>query len=213
MSGNFTFAHPLTGYLYCERVLNHEGNEGEEGLSGNKTEFTDLALTEGIQSRIFTIRDAHVMLDSDLAALYQVGTKVLNQAVKRNKGRFPGEFCFRLTAAEFGTLKSQNVTASWGGRRSRPYAFTEQGVAMLSAVLRSDAAVDISVKVIRAFVAMRRFILSNAQIFQRLDTLELRQLETDRKMDGVLNALESGTLKQKQGIFFDGQVFDAHKFI
>ncbi len=110
-------------------------------------------------------------------------------------------------------LKSQFATSSWDGRRTKPYAFTEQGVAMLSAVLRSETAVKMSVQIINAFVAMRRFILSNAQVFQRLDTLELKQLVTDKKMEKVLNAIEAKDIQPKQGIFFDGQIFDAYKFV
>ncbi|WP_269849839.1 ORF6N domain-containing protein [Methanosarcina horonobensis] len=169
------------------------------------------------------------MLDGDLAALYHVETRILNQAVKRNKDRFPEQFCFQLTAGEYERLRSQIVTLENDGaltsqdvtlesrrgkhRKYLPYAFTEQGVAMLSAVLRSDVAVEMSVRIINAFVAMRKFILANAQIFQRLDTLELKQLETDKKMEKVLVAIESREIKPKQGIFYDGQVFDAYIFV
>ncbi len=191
-----------------------------------KTEINgrELAMVVDIQDKIYTFRGAQVMLDRDLAALYNVETRVLNQAVKRNNTRFPDEFCFQLTESEASLLKSQFVmsnnglnselpTAGRGGRRTRPYAFTEQGVAMLSAVLKSDAAIDVSVKLIRAFVAMRRFITSNSDIFRRVDNLELRMMETDRRMESVLNAMETGEVQPKQGIFFDGQVFDAHIFI
>ncbi|HNQ78436.1 MAG TPA: ORF6N domain-containing protein [Acidobacteriota bacterium] len=187
-----------------------------------------LALTKSdIQSRISTVRNAHVMLDSDLAALFGVETKVLNQAVKRNLERFPLEFSFQLTKTEYESLRSQFVTlekdAVWSqnvtleskkGKHTKylPRVFTEQGVAMLSAVLKSETAVQMSIQIIKAFVAMRKFILSNAQVFQRLDTLELKQLETEIKMDKVLAAIESKDAVPKQGIFFDGQVFDAYKF-
>jgi len=100
-----------------------------------------------------------------------------------------------------------------GGRRYLPYAFTEQGVSMLSTVLKSDTAVKVSIRIINAFVATRRFINNNAQIFQRLDTLEIKQIKTDQKVEQVLNALESKELKPKQGIFFNGQIFDAYKFV
>jgi len=166
------------------------------------------------------------MLDSDLAKLYGVEVKRLNEQVKRNIERFPESFCFQLTGSEMEILiskigtssddrisKSQFATSSWGGRRTKPYAFTEQGVAMLSAVLRSETAVKMSIQIINAFVAMRRFIASNAQIFQRLDTLEIKQLETDKRIDHVLNALESKVIQPKQGIFFDGQIFDAYQFV
>ncbi len=186
----------------------------------------ELMVIDDIQSRIFSIRGVQIMFDADLATLYRVETKALNQAVKRNKNRFPEQFCFQLTDNEMEILRSQIVTAkdlsnlrshfvtsSWGGRRTKPYAFTEQGVAMLSAVLRSDVAVEISVKIMNAFVAMRHFILANAQLFQRLDTLELKQLETDKKMERVLTALESKEVQPKQGIFYDGQIFDAYIFV
>ena len=175
----------------------------------------ELMLRGDIQSRIYTIRGVQVMIDRDLATLYKVETRVLNQAVKRNNERFPVEFCFQLTDIEFTKWKSQIVMSNGDkmGLRRPPIVFTEQGVAMLSAVLRSDVAVEISVKIINAFVAMRRFILANAQVFQRLDTLELKQLETDSKMERVLNAIESKDILPKQGVFFDGQVFDAYKFV
>jgi hypothetical protein len=154
------------------------------------------------------------MLDSDLADFYGVETRRLNEQVKRNIDRFPPEFMFQLTTEEFESLRSQfAISKKKGGRRYLPYAFTEQGVAMLSTVLHSDTAVKISIQIMKAFVAMRRFLASNAQIFQRLDTLEMRQLETDKKVDNVLNALESKELKPKQGIFFEGQIFDAYKFV
>jgi len=153
------------------------------------------------------------MLDEDLAALYGVETKVLNQAVKRNQERFPPEFMFQLTKEDMENLRSQFVTSSWGGRRYLPYAFTEQGVAMLSAVLKSETAVKVSIQIMNAFVAMRRFLLSHAQIFQRLDSLELKQIETDQKLDRVLNAIEQKTVIPKQGIFYNGQVFDAWNFV
>jgi len=174
---------------------------------------TELVTIDDIRSRIYTIHGVQAMLDMDLAALYMVETRVLNQAVKRNRERFPERFCFQLSDGEFEILKSQIVMSSWGGRRTNPYAFTEQGVAMLSAVLKSDVAIEISVKIIDAFVAMRRFIFANAQVFQRLDILEIKQLETDKKIDHVLNAMESKEIQQKQGIFFDGQIFDAYQFV
>jgi hypothetical protein len=185
---------------------------------------------DDIQSCIYPIRNFQVMLDSDLARLYGVETKVLNQAVKRNFERFPQEFSFQLTVEEsnflrsqFATLegemnlKSQIVTSSWGGRRKAPYVFTEQGVAMLSAVLHSDTAIKISIQIINAFVAMRKFISANAQIFHRLDGVERKQIEykveTDEKFKRVFDAIEEKDIKPRQGIFFDGQIFDAYQFV
>ena len=173
----------------------------------------NLIKTEEIQKRIYTIRNAQVMLDEDLAVLYGVETRVLNQAVKRNQERFPPEFMFQLTKEDMENLRSQFVTSSWGGRRYLPFAFTEQGVAMLSAVLRSETAIQVSIQIMNAFVAMRRFLQTNAQIFQRLDSLELKQIETDQKVDTILNAIEQKTVIPKQGIFYDGQVFDAWNFV
>ena len=172
-----------------------------------------------IQSMIKTVRGQQVMLDRDLATLYGVENRVLNQAVKRNSERFPEDFMFQLNKAEEDNLKSQNVTSSWGGRRKLPYAFTEQGIAMLSSVLRSPMAVDVNIRIMRAFVAMRRFIISNAQLFQRLETIEYHQLEmkqhqeqTDKRIDEVFKRLDTKVLPT-QGIFYDGQVFDAYHFV
>ena len=125
-----------------------------------------------IENMIYEIRGKQVMLDSALAKLYQVETKVFNQAIKRNIKRFPNEFCFQITQIEFANLRSQFVTSSledsnYGGRRYLPYVFTEQGVAMLSAVLKSNIAIDVSIKIINAFVAMRKY-LSNNLIEQQL---------------------------------------------
>lgn len=166
-----------------------------------------------IQSKIYEIRGQKVMLDFDLAKLYETETKILKQAVRRNLNRFPDDFMFEVTADELENLRSQIVTSSWGGRRYLPYAFTEQGVAMLSTVLRSKTAIKVSIQIMNAFVAMRRFLLTNAQVFQRLNTLEIKQMQTDKKLDIVLTAIENKSLQPKQGIFYDGQIFDAYIFV
>jgi len=172
-----------------------------------------------IQDKIYTTRGVQVMLDTDLAVLYGVDTKVFNQAVKRNVERFPNNFRFQLTKTEYEEfLRSQNVTSKGrGGRRYRPYAFTEQGVAMLSAVLKSDTSVQVSIQIINAFVAMRRFIATNAEVFQRLDRVERKQIEykeeTEQKFEQIFSAIEERSIKPKQGVFFDGQVFDAYQFV
>jgi hypothetical protein len=181
-----------------------------------------------IQRKIYTIRDAQVMLDSDLANFYNVETRRLNEQVKRNKERFPSEFMFRITREEYDNLISQNATSNEDSLRSQnailekgrgrhrkflPYAFTEQGVAMLSAVLKSETAVKMSIQIMSAFVAMRRFLVENAGVFQRLDRLELKQLETDKKVDQIFDAMQSIDFAPKQGIFFEGQIFDAYKFV
>ncbi|MBL7149600.1 MAG: ORF6N domain-containing protein [Candidatus Cloacimonetes bacterium] len=172
-----------------------------------------------IQKRIYTIRDVQVMLDRDLAILYGVETRVLNQAVKRNMERFPEKFMFQLTEKELDFWKSQIVISNKEkmGLRKFPFAFTEQGVAMLSAVLRSEIAVQVSVQIIDAFVQMRRFIASNAAIFERINAVERKQIEykaeTETKFKTIFDAIERREIKPKQGIFFDGQIFDAYQFI
>ena len=169
-----------------------------------------------IQNMIYTFRGKQVMIDRDLAYLYNVETKVLNQAVKRNLNRFPEHFRFQLTESEYENLRSQIVTSTkdntHGGRRYMPYVFTEQGIAMLSAVLKSDIAVEVSIKIMNSFVEMRNFVLSNREMFARLDRLELRQLETDKKLEEVFNYIATNT-EVKQNIFFDGQIYDAFSFI
>ena len=168
-----------------------------------------------IRNLIYTIRGKQVMLDSDLASLYQVETKNLNKAVKRNIERFPASFCFQLTEKEVENLRFQIGTSSlnYGGRRYLPYVFTEQGVAMASAILRSDIAVKMSVQIMEAFVEMRRMLISNASLFHRLDNIELKQLEADQKFEEIFKALESDKLHSEKGIFYNGQVFDAYAFV
>ena len=224
-----------------------------------------------IEDKIFTIRGVQVMLDRDLAELYEVETKRINEQVKRNIERFPEEFCFQLTKAEveilrsqiatlntensflrsqnetskseIPTLKSQYATSrsqivtlntedsflksqfvtskkeNRGGNRYLPYAFTEQGVAMLASILKSETAVKVSIQIMNAFVQMRHFISANGSLFARLDSVEKRQIETDEKLDineknfeKVFDALEAADLP-KQGVFCDGQIFDSYEFV
>lgn len=127
-----------------------------------------------IQSKIYEIRGQRVMLDRDLAELYQVTTSALNQAVKRNNKRFPPDFMFQLTNQEFANLKSQIVTSSWGGVRKMPYAFTEQGVAMLSGLLNSDVAINANIAIMRAFVAMRNYIMTTTTVTAELSEIRAR---------------------------------------
>lgn len=171
-----------------------------------------------IQSRIYTIRNVQVMLDRDLALFYGVKPIRLREQVKRNIKRFPIDFMFQLTEEEVEFMVSQNAIPSkqyLGG--SMPYVFTEQGVATISAVLTSERAIAVNIQIMRAFVAMRRFITSNAEVFQRLDTLERKQIEheaeTDHKFERIFNAIEKRSIKPRQGIFFDGQIFDAYQFV
>ena len=168
-----------------------------------------------IENRIYTLRGKQIMLDSDLAKLYEVETKVFNQAVKRNVERFPENFRFRLTRDEYDriNLRSQIVTSSYGGRRYLPYAFTEQGIAMLSAVLRSKVAIKISIEIMNAFVEMRRMLLNNASLFYRLDKIEIKQFEADKKFEEIFKVLENKKLQSEKGVFYNGQVFDAYSFV
>ncbi len=161
------------------------------------------------------------MLDKDLAMLYGVETRALNQAVKRNIQRFPADFRFQLTMEE--CSKSQIVTLNAGrgqNIKKLPYAFTEQGVAMLSSVLRSHTAIEVNIQIMRAFVSMRHFMVSNASIFNRLETIEYHQLEmqkhqqeTDKRIDEVFRRLDEGNAKPMQGVFYNGQVYDAYAFV
>lgn len=173
----------------------------------------DLSISQKeIESRIFVFRDSQVMLDRDLAEMYQVETKVLNQAVKRNIERFPQQFRFQLTDNE----KMELVTncdrfESLKHSSTNPYAFTEQGVAMLSAVLRSDVAVKVSIQIINAFVEMRKLIANHSGLLQRMDGIERKQLDADQKFERIFKALESKNEIPAQGVFFDGQVFDAYE--
>ena len=165
-----------------------------------------------IQSMIYTFRGRQVMIDSDLARLYQVETKYLNRQRNRNAERFPEDFCFQLSKEEYEILRCQNVTSKKengsGGRRYLPYVFTEQGIAMLSSVLKSEVAAKASINIMRAFVEMRKFLISNNEMFARLDRVELKQLETDKKLEEVFDYIAT-TKEVKQKIFFNGQIYDA----
>ena len=164
-----------------------------------------------IESKILVISSRQVMIDRDLAELYGVETKRLNEQVRRNIERFPKDFCFQLNDGEtkelvafcdrFASLKHSSVN---------PYAFTEQGIAMLSSVLRSHNAVEVNIQIMRAFIAMRRFMQTNAQVFQRLDRVEKHQLDSDRKIDELFDKMDRYKIEDKQGIFFQGQIFDAY---
>ena len=170
---------------------------------------------KNIENQIFAIRGKQVMIDSHLSDLFKVEVKVLNQGVKRNLDRFPNSFRFQLTKIEFENLRSQFVTSSFdhGGRRYLPFVYTEQGVAMLSAILRSDIAIKTSVKIMEAFVEMRKVLNQNNLIDFRVDKLERKQLESDKKFEQLFKALENKELKPDKGIFFDGEIYDAYSFI
>ena len=183
-------------------------------------------LAGNIEPLIKVIRGQQVMLDKDLATLYGVETKVLNQTVKRNIERFPDDFRFELNREE--CLRSQIVTSNGrGGNRYSTYAFTEQGVAMLSSVLRSQTAIEVNIQIMRAFVSMRHFMVNNASVFSRLETMEYHQLEilqhqqdtdkhieaTNKRIDEVFRRLDEGNAKPKQGVFYNGQIYDAYTFV
>ena len=188
-----------------------------------------LPVENKVESLIRVIRGQQVMLDRDLAELYGVETRRLNEQVKRNIERFPEDFMFQLTKEEFENWKSQIATSNSivMGARKRPYAFTEQGVAMLSGVLKSSTAVEANIRIMRAFVSMRHFMVNNAAIFQRLETIEFNQLESnkvqakilahqevqDHRIDEIFRRLDEGMYKPKQGIFFDNQIYDAYSFV
>ncbi len=215
-----------------------------------KAESASLQPLENIENLIHVIRGKQVMLDRDLARLYGVETRVLNQAVQRNIERFPEDFMFQLNKEEFENWKSQFVISNsdssrsqfamlddeekWKshfaisnsikmGARKLPYAFTENGVAMLSSVLRSQQAININIQIMRAFNAMRHFIASNAQVFQRLEVMERNQLamnasqaelssrlaENDKKFEEVFRRLDEGAATPKEAIFFEGKFFEA----
>lgn len=183
-----------------------------------------------IENKIYTIRGVQVMLDSDLAGMYDVEPKRLNEQVKRNVNRFPEKFRFQLSEEEYENLRSQiatieneshslrSQTATIESQRGKhrkylPYVFTEQGVAMLSAVLRSDVAVQVSIQIMDAFVEMRKVITSHTGLIQRMDGIQLKLADHDQKFAEVFKALESKNQPPKQGVFFNGQTYDAYAFV
>lgn len=175
----------------------------------------ELTRSSMIEERIFFIRKQHVMIDRDIAELYGIETKVLNQQVKRNIERFPENFMFRLNENEFHelvtncdrfrTLKHTTVL---------PHAFTEQGVSMLSAVLKSKTAIKVSIHIINSFVRMRKFVMDHMQLLHRMEQLEIRQLRNEEDVERILTLINMHqTVQPKQGIFFDGQIYDAYSFV
>ena len=161
------------------------------------------------------------MIDDDIARFYGVSVKRLNEQVKRNIERFPESFMFQLNDKEYLNLRSQFATIDSKilekgrglHRKYLPYVFTEQGVAMLSGVLRSNTAISVSIQIINAFVSMRKFLINNADIFRRLDFIEFKYIEYDKKFEEVFDAIQSKDIIPDKGIFFDGQIFDAYKFV
>ncbi|MBQ3991004.1 MAG: ORF6N domain-containing protein [Bacteroidales bacterium] len=197
-----------------EVVAKCDNPERELSTSGKENKIAKtLPIVPNIEQMIFTIRGVQVMFDRDLAMLYGVTTGRLNEQVKRNVGRFPEQFRFQLSEEERDEViaKCDNLR-SLKFNPSLPYVFTEQGIAQLSSVLHSPIAIEVSVKIMNAFVVMRHFLVSNAAVFQRLENLEQHQIATDQRIDHVFQLLEAGQQPQ-QGIFFDGQIFDAYTFV
>ena len=200
--------------------------ENDNVILVNKESDVEKYETEKIKNLIYTIRGKQVMLDSDVAMLYHYPTKRINEAVRRNIERFPENFCFKLTEIETENLRSQFATSSlekenYGGRRYLPYVFTEQGIAMLSGLLKNDIAIQVSINIMNAFVEMRRFIATNGQVFERLTSIEYRVLEQnkmltehEKKFEKVFDELQKKEkIEFKQSIFFDGQIYDAYSLI
>ncbi len=187
-----------------------------------QTQVTTVELAQfDIKNLIYVVRNQQVMVDSDLAMLYQVETGNLNKAMKRNQKRFPEDFCFQLTGEEFENLKIQSGSSSldgsgYGGRRYMPYVYTEQGISMLASVLRSEIAINTSIRIMRTFVEMRRFIANNALLFERISNVELKQLEyqkqTDEKLEQIFEYISEHE-EASQKVFFDGQIYDAFSLI
>lgn len=169
---------------------------------------------ENIKTKIYTFRGMQVMLDKDLAEIYGVKAIRLREQVKRNYKRFPSDFRFQLTISEVELLVSQNAIASkksLGGYL--PYVFTEHGVANLSSVLTNDKAIEVNIHIMRAFVSMRKFLSSNAQIFSRLEIVEKKHIQYDKNFEEIFDAIQSKDIKPEKGIFFEGQIFDAYTFV
>ena len=166
-----------------------------------------------IKDKILTIRNHQVMLDRDLAELYGVETKRINEAVRNNQDKFIDDFYFELTNNEFENLRSKFSTANFSKTRTNPKVFTEQGIYMLATILKSKVASQVTVYIIKTFANMRKLISQNISMFERFERIEQRLTIHDENFDKFFDALEDKTLKPKQGIFYDGEVFDAYVFI
>ena len=175
--------HP-ENVIIC-KTARQVGEKGDQGMAGKNT----LIVTESIEAKILLIRGQKVMLDADLAELYGVETRRLNEQVRRNSERFPEDFMFQLTAEEFENLKSQFATSSWGGRRKLPYVFTEHGAIMAASVLNSTRAIEISVHVVRAFVRLRELVSTHKELSQKLNQLERKVGAHDRAIAELINAI------------------------
>ena len=166
-----------------------------------------------IKDKIYTIRNLQVMLDKDLAELYGVETKHINQAVRNNQDKFQDDFYFELSDYEFEDLRSKNLTANFSKTRINPKVFTEQGIYMLATILKSKIASQVTVYIIKTFANLRKIMSQNISMFERFERVEQRLNIHDKNFDKLFEALEDKTLKAKQGIFYDGQIFDAYVFV
>ena len=182
-------------------------------MEENKLLIQNKLSNDEIKRLIYTVRGKQVMLDSDVGKLYHYETKRINETVKRNIERFPIDFCFQLNSTEFTILKSHIATSNnRGGKQKLPYVFTEKGILMLSGLLKNEIAIEISIRIVEAFVEMRKFIYANGQLFERLTNVEFKLLEHDKKFNQIFNQLQQEeNIKQK--IFFEGQIYDAYSII
>ena len=201
----------------CQQI---EFEMAKKKTKAEESQLTELEVTNcdlkniNIEAMIRVVRGVQVMLDSDLAMLYGVENKRLNEQVKRNITRFPPDFMFQLNSEEMKNLKSQIATSSWGGSRKRPYAFTRNGVAMLSSVLRSETAVGVNIRIMRAFTAIPQIINQSLQVIERIVNIEHHQQETDEKIDLILDRIEEISPKQlPEAVFPTGCVWDAWTYV
>ncbi len=190
--------------------------KGCESMEENKLAIQNELTNEDIKNLIYTIRGKQVMLDSDVARLFEYATKDLNRNVKNNIERFPEYYCFQLTDEEYKSLRCKIFTLNENGRGQHrkylPYVFTEYGITMLAGLLKSQVAVNVSIKIVNSFIEMRKFLASNGQVFERLTNVEYQLQEHNKKFDEVFNQLQLGE-NIKQRIFFDGQIYDAYSII
>lgn len=187
-------------------------------LQKKKEHIIEINEINSIKRLIYTVRDKQVMLDIDVANLYHYPTKRINETVRRNIQRFPSNFCFQLTESEVENMWSQFATTyknmKYRSEKYLPYAFTEQGIAMLSGLLKNEIAIQVSINIMNAFVEMRRFIANNSNVFNRLITVEYKLLEHDKKFNEVFNELQKDNVEEfKQKLFFNGQIYDAYSLI
>lgn len=185
-------------------------------MEENKLLIQKELTNEDIKSLIYTVRGKQVMLDSDVARLFEYATKDLNRNVKNNIERFPEYYCFQLTSEEYQSLRCKNFTLNETGRGQHrkylPYVFTEYGITMLAGLLKSEVAVNVSIRIVNTFIEMRKILSSNNQIFERLTNVEYKLLDHDKKFDEVFNQLQlEDNIKQR--IFFNGQIYDAYSII